>query len=408
MVKKDYFYLGLLDLALLAFQRGRDILCCFNEANAEMSLTNVLQEFRKYLPAGVGLQDDKRQPDVGSHETWILVGTASNFKKVAYQTINHFMPAWHRAYLGEAKWNLCQAATQLRFAHKKAELAEAILKVQEDQDGDEAVLLSLLEDQSLLEDEEKFLKELASMDLFAEQVEGCGNCGILSMMALEKGLPQCLLDNAKRGLPRQKCLKLREDAGLHQIIACVLHAAELSELWRANCQEPAWQVLFEAFGERLATTLEMRKRARSEPEPATPKKKQKSKALPSGLSPEKPSDMPKRVNSCRPVSFGQPENKDTFLARAGAPVITGEEEADPEEQDNERIHVADEDLTVLPDAMNQVGVGPGIIRRAPHKRVRRRAPDTEQGKLRLMKRYLFSIKACYPTWQHLHFRLGTI
>ena len=52
------------------------------------------------------------------------------------------------------------------------------------------------------------------MGIFAENVAGQGNCGLLSIMALEQGLPQCLLDSAKRGLPRQKSLKLREDAGL--------------------------------------------------------------------------------------------------------------------------------------------------------------------------------------------------
>ena len=98
---------------------------------------------------------------------------------------------------------------------------------------------------------------------------------------------------------------------------------ELSELWHLRGKEVAWQVLFEAFGEQLATLMEMKKRARTAPaEPETPnnKKKQKSRpALPSppALSPEKAAaDLPQCVSSCRPASFGQPEKKDTYLARA--------------------------------------------------------------------------------------------
>lgn len=146
-----------------------------------------------------------------------------------------------------------------------------------------------------------------------------------------------------------------------------------------------------------------RQRREEDGHPCTPKRKRKSVPALNAMSPKKQSSAPKRVQSCRPVHFGQPKQSGTLLARAGAPVITEEDEDENLEPDvRERMREADKEMVALDHPENGLGCGPRI-RRKQHKR-RKQEPSAAQMNAKAMKQYMAKIGATYPAWQSLHCR----
>eukprot|EP00438_Fugacium_kawagutii_P001758 Skav227135 [mRNA] locus=scaffold133:277036:277752:- [translate_table: standard] len=216
MASKNYYYVGVLDLAMLTFLRGRQLRCSFFESAEKMAVTDVMAMFRQYLPSGLRLvsEDETGQPSPDSDEIWHVIGVSASFKRTNYSSINHFVPAWHKDQLGEALWNLAWAQQDMKITDQKAQITLAVMNLSKsDGESEEALLNSLLEQQERLDAQEVFLTECKSLSLFPEDVEGLGNCGLLSLLALERGRPQCLLDEDQRGLPERWVANMRKELG---------------------------------------------------------------------------------------------------------------------------------------------------------------------------------------------------
>lgn len=188
-----------------------------------MKVHNVIEKFEAYLPEGFTFWDEAaRTANFACPKSWFVVGTAASFRKVAYQAINHWMPAWHKAQLGESRWDLCHAFREARFAEQRAGITLQIMRVQEglaeddddDEDGD-MLLSSLLDELKRLETAQTFFDEMKKLDLYVEDVEAKGNCGILAIDALQRGLPRCLQEDQQNLPTGERIAQMRQEARLN-------------------------------------------------------------------------------------------------------------------------------------------------------------------------------------------------
>lgn len=86
-------------------------------------------------------------------------------------------------------------------------------------------------------------------------------------------------------------------------------------LWKLNRDDCRWQAVFRALfmdQEVPATPMKAKKKGK-DGTPKTPNSsKKRSKKV---QTPEKPREVPKRVDDCRPIAFGQPAQSDTMLKK---------------------------------------------------------------------------------------------
>lgn len=102
-MSKPNEYLGLLDIALLAIQRKKDIvLLYYDNERAEGPLaTRSLADLIETLTGGAEKFPCVGSCDLKSEDTWILAPCRADFRRCDFQSMNHFMPVYPRAQVKE-------------------------------------------------------------------------------------------------------------------------------------------------------------------------------------------------------------------------------------------------------------------------------------------------------------------
>ena len=111
-----------------------------------------------------------------------------------------------------------------------------------------------------------------------------------------------------------------------------------------------------------------------------------------------PSAVPERIATCRPAGFGKPKAKCDLLVKAGAKVVSIQDTATAE---------ADENLEILqlPDNEEEEVAVKQRRRRRHHTRCQRRDVQEPGVREQAVKDYLKSIGLDYPEFQRIHVRL---
>lgn len=176
-----------------------------------------LKSAEKMIREGFGIPlDGIEVPELDSSNSWIVIGTSHTFQPVKYQSISHWMPGWHRKQLGEERWELLKASLRKQIVEQMSANNATLLQAVEQ---DEDLLDSLLDQQKELESMEAFVEQVLAQDIFPQNVVGDGNCGALSLLALQDGWEVCMQMDSLARLPKanhKRVMALRKDSSCEQ------------------------------------------------------------------------------------------------------------------------------------------------------------------------------------------------
>ena len=152
-----------------------------------------------FLSTGAVARNDQ-SPDLQSEFTWHVCHCAADFSVTPSSQLNHFLPVFHRAMLGEENFNLAVKIYERDLAERKSAAQNTIMEFTMENDSPEqgnsdTILDTLLADSARLEREEAVFKTMIENDLFPEQVGADGNCALYTAAMLEITFPACLDDN---------------------------------------------------------------------------------------------------------------------------------------------------------------------------------------------------------------------
>lgn len=196
-------WLGLLDIALLAIQRKKDIalLYCDNERAMGPLATRSLADLIESLTGGAVKFPCVGSCDLKSEDTWILAVCRADFQRGNLQSMNHFMPVYPRAQVKE-DWE--QFTEKLR---KRCERRLRAAQSSRDEESDEELHPSLDLSIRTLRCKKQFFEGILAMDLMPAEVPGDGSCALWSILALEGGcFAQAMMSN------KEHVQKLRKDS----------------------------------------------------------------------------------------------------------------------------------------------------------------------------------------------------
>ena len=214
-MERDAYYVGLLDMVLLALNRNKDIIFCFvrqEEASEHPEVVGLSlgQLLTDHLP-DIIIDDVVLEPDVSSKDTWFVRVTRSDSKPISlatFTTMNHFEPAWHQTQILKSEWEAGIADCSHRMSEESAKISKALekLKGKTSEYAKDRVL-------SLTGSEQDLQNDQMARTLFHEQeilprcVPGDGNCGLWTFLALEHGpgFAEALFDQ------QDKVAALRQD-----------------------------------------------------------------------------------------------------------------------------------------------------------------------------------------------------
>ena len=111
-------YLGVLDLALLAIQRKKDVVLLYydNERPEGPLAMRSLAELIETLTGGAEKFPGVGSCDPKSADTWILALCRADFHRCDFESMNHFMPVYPKAQVKE-DWE--QFTEKLRKRHER-------------------------------------------------------------------------------------------------------------------------------------------------------------------------------------------------------------------------------------------------------------------------------------------------
>ena len=229
------FYLGWLDLALLSVVRDKHCVCVWHTNDAAEPLR--LRSLASYLSNSVNLpvEDMDVNPSYNDKNTWFFVSCRADFEGGPVHSANHFVPAWHRDQIGGDMFALTMASVMKEITDRKALIAEELVRLmaecnddEEDEDsenesGNDAYTDSLLDDDKILSNQLEFVRLVAAKGLVPEFVPADGNCGLWSMLSLERGSPQAV--DAGKKLQMDDVGKLRHDSRIlfNELLSVLFH-----------------------------------------------------------------------------------------------------------------------------------------------------------------------------------------
>ena len=193
LVEKNGFYVSLLDLMLLALSRNKAIAVAYfgDEGDAQKVRVRCLRDTLESLTNCD--YHDVPAADPSSKDTWIFVGCTADFSSTDLMAMNHFVPAWHRKQLPDefdSKCNTLANLCQEAISGKEKEAAELADKETDDEEEGEVQLLSVLDEIRLLEKHLAAADLLGQHDLLPKFVPADGNCGLWSLLELQRGLAE--------------------------------------------------------------------------------------------------------------------------------------------------------------------------------------------------------------------------
>eukprot|EP00435_Cladocopium_sp_Y103_P033781 s1913_g8.t1 len=319
-VQKNGFYLGLLDVAVMALDCQKEVLILYHtdEGGGKpqfRSLQAILQDMvAEHVDIG------EPEPLASSKDTWIMACCRADFQKSSFLHLNHWVPVFSKSQIGDLLWD--EVAGNAGRKITKA-ISRAHKRLQDQSSSNEEWSASLQEHCKLLTNKLDFLKMMHSMDFHPVEVPADGNCCAWSILSLMDG-----------PVVRDQNSTLQDALG---------------ELWMTHSTNSSWQTLFLALGLQNELPQAAQQAASAEAEtsvshaaapsapqslemtpPKAKKVAQTEDEMLNMLSPVKTSVAPKKTVKGRPALFGVPVKEDGLLKSAK---IEGKEVEPAEEKD---------------------------------------------------------------------------
>ena len=204
-IGKPGVYLGLLDIALLAFHSKSDVAILYygSENQNPRRLVDLLSAFLEQSDCdNVDLASVFPMPDSALHgDRWYMIACRADWRHATQvNECNHWVPAFHKDDMNEAKWNLHKATLEAQLAAEIERTAKELAKLaqsSEQLEEDEGVAESLSAQWVSLEQKQAFLNAMHSRDLSPDFVPADGNCGIWSFLALNAREPGTTLSKSE-------------------------------------------------------------------------------------------------------------------------------------------------------------------------------------------------------------------
>ena len=229
IVKKNGFFTGLLDLALLAQSRKKRLMVLHYDDSGEDPQAVPLMDILRPLYGSSELPPPEDMMHVGGKsDTWYCAAILAEYAKGSYQQLNHFVPLFHKDTMGELLWSKLTHESASKHA-KRIQKYDAMLPGEDESDDEFAA--SAREHLALLLRQQEFGRLTESMDLLATAVPGDGNCGLWIVISLEGGpIAKC------QGVTVKTVHKMREDAWYL-----------LNRLFILSSTFPRYQMMFNVF-----------------------------------------------------------------------------------------------------------------------------------------------------------------
>ena len=123
IVGRDGKYLGILDVALLAFHRQQSLSLLIFDDEPEPKHCNIADILKSWVPEEA-LEANKWEAQC-SAGNWDLVLCRFDMKRGSLMTLNHYLPAWSVDCLGEERYRMAwqilsgDVASQQLHIHKQ-------------------------------------------------------------------------------------------------------------------------------------------------------------------------------------------------------------------------------------------------------------------------------------------------
>lgn len=184
---KSAFYLGILDLALLALKRGKDLAVLYwDDENAAgiPVIRPALEIMQSFVPECVHW-DGKKTVNLASPDTWIAACLRAGFHRGSFCQMNHWIPVFSRQQMGEEFWS--KRTTEVMNKFKKSyERTQARMK-QDDSDSDDVYQASLQNLLRQLNAKSDFWTTLHAVGIHPEEVPADGDCCLWTAASLLAG-----------------------------------------------------------------------------------------------------------------------------------------------------------------------------------------------------------------------------
>ena len=186
-IAMDKQWLGLLDLALLSKGRKKNIMVCyFDDSFQGLPSSRSLLEMLHHPTGGrLGSPAEVHAP-LDSIDTWVFVACSADYSRKAVSQLNHWMPAWPKAQIGE-HWDALVQHGKNKMDKKVKSLQARISGVDSDDSEAEGIKASLEETLEKQERRRHFYEMMFLAELFPVEVPADGNCMLWTFHALAQG-----------------------------------------------------------------------------------------------------------------------------------------------------------------------------------------------------------------------------
>ena len=215
MCRKPGFYLGILDLALIALEKGKTLILLHGDDEPEgLRPRNVLEVMESFVPTAVYWEGEKEM-DFAALDTWIMLSCKANFAPATFRQLDHWIPLFSKQQEGEEEFRTNTERVAGRLTKGLASIRKALEGCEEgaNQSEDEEWKESLVTRMSTLEWKQILFKNLIAMDLDPVEVKGDGNCAIWAALTLQAGpfiRTSLLTEQAMLVLRQATCLYMLE------------------------------------------------------------------------------------------------------------------------------------------------------------------------------------------------------
>jgi len=185
-VTKPGFYLGVLDIALLARRREKDILILYydDEFKDVPTVKNLSQILGAIFP-DAEVQGQKESPKPEHATAWCLASLMANYERGSFRQLNHFVPLFVKASMGEAMWETVAEKSLVKMVKRVRTMEET--KPDTDDDSEDELAESHREYLMSCRRQLEFVQLMMRLDFHVGIVPSDGNCALWSLLALEGG-----------------------------------------------------------------------------------------------------------------------------------------------------------------------------------------------------------------------------
>lgn len=179
------FYVGLLDLALLARVRKKQLMFLHYDNDPEWSgrLLTLWQVLEAMFP-DADVATSEEPPSLSSSDTWCIACVMANYERGSFQQLNHFEPLYPLQQVGQELWDRLAPVCASKLANKIKKCGDALPAEDESEDEFSASAREYLEQ---LKRQQVFTQLMHQMSFHPAPVPADGNCGLWTLLALEGG-----------------------------------------------------------------------------------------------------------------------------------------------------------------------------------------------------------------------------